>query len=232
MDNIKYIILDFGKVLAGPTTGNWFITPKFIELVDMKKVDIELFNNSVSKYDYLLDKKIINEEEEYNMFYLFYKGMLETINYDNNIEEISKLLAFDMTYNSSKYTLYDDVVEQLKILSDKYTLLLLSDNWPCAYRIMNEYSISKYFDKLYISSVYGCQKKDKVFFDYPINDYNIKPGEAIFIDDNPLLLDIAKEKGLHTRLMVRDNKDIESNHPIIHNLYELNQLLFNKQRSL
>ena len=33
--NYKYIILDFGKVLAGPTTGEWFITPKFKELVDM-----------------------------------------------------------------------------------------------------------------------------------------------------------------------------------------------------
>ena len=37
--NYKYIILDFGKVLAGPTTGEWFITPKFIELVDMSLID-------------------------------------------------------------------------------------------------------------------------------------------------------------------------------------------------
>lgn len=36
---IKYLILDFGKVLAYPTTGNWSITPKFIELVDLKKID-------------------------------------------------------------------------------------------------------------------------------------------------------------------------------------------------
>ena len=39
----KYLILDFGKVLAGPTTGHWFITPKFLELVDMNYVnDLEL----------------------------------------------------------------------------------------------------------------------------------------------------------------------------------------------
>ena len=34
MTEIKTIILDFGKVLAGPTTGNWFITPKFKEYDD------------------------------------------------------------------------------------------------------------------------------------------------------------------------------------------------------
>ena len=36
----KYIILDFGKVLAYPTTGNWDITPKFLELIDINKIDM------------------------------------------------------------------------------------------------------------------------------------------------------------------------------------------------
>ena len=44
---VKYIILDFGKVLAYPTTGNWHITPKFIELIDLKKIDIN-FKKEVS----------------------------------------------------------------------------------------------------------------------------------------------------------------------------------------
>lgn len=35
----KYIILDFGKVLAGPTTGDWFITPKFEKVIDMSLID-------------------------------------------------------------------------------------------------------------------------------------------------------------------------------------------------
>ena len=41
--NYKYIILDFGNVVVAPTIGNWDITPKFIELIDINKMDIDKF---------------------------------------------------------------------------------------------------------------------------------------------------------------------------------------------
>ena len=75
-----------------------------------------------------------------------------------------------------------------------------------------------YFDNIYISSIYGVEKKDKVFFDYPIKDLNIKPGEALFIDDNEINLDMAKEKGFDVMLMDRGNKIKESKYKIINNL--------------
>ena len=39
----KYIVLDFGKVVAAPTTGSWDITPKFLELIDINKINIDKF---------------------------------------------------------------------------------------------------------------------------------------------------------------------------------------------
>lgn len=33
------IILDFGRVLAYPPTGYWQITPKFLKLVDISKIN-------------------------------------------------------------------------------------------------------------------------------------------------------------------------------------------------
>ncbi|CCY87796.1 unknown [Mycoplasma sp. CAG:956] len=36
---MKYIVLDFGMVLAYPPTENWHITPKFLELIDIKKIN-------------------------------------------------------------------------------------------------------------------------------------------------------------------------------------------------
>lgn len=221
MDNIKYLILDFGKVIAGPTTGHWFITPKFMELIDMNEIDIDEFNNIVDDFNYILDRKILTEEEEFNAFYDFYDNMLKRINYSKYNTDVIRSIAHDMTYNSSKYTMYENVKEELELLSKQYILIMLTDNWPCVTRILKEYGIYDYFNKVYISSVYGCQKKDKVFFDYMINDYNIKEGEAIFVDDNESLLDIAKNKNLDTRLMVRNGEDIKSNHIVINDLYEL-----------
>lgn len=34
----KYLILDFGKVLAGPVSGNWFITPSFSKNIYVKNL--------------------------------------------------------------------------------------------------------------------------------------------------------------------------------------------------
>ncbi len=225
MDSIKYIILDFGKVLAYPTTGHWFITPKFMELVDMPKIDLIKFDECTKRLNDILSRKVINREEEYELFFDFYNQLFNMINYPYTKELINDIV-YDMVYTSNKYRLYDGVKEELEELSKKYTLLLLSDNWPCCIDIMKEYGIDKYFDRLYISSIYGCKKSDEVFFDYPINDYKINTDEAIFIDDNPNLLEIAFRKGLDVALMDRDNKYQDSEYPIIHNLSELE--MFNK----
>lgn len=222
MDNIKYIILDFGKVIAAPATGNWFITPKFLELVDMSKIDVEKFNQKVKLFNSFLSKKIRTEEEEYLMFFEFYQNILNSLEYPNTTRDLVQQLAMDFTYSSLKYSFYPGIEEELKSLSSNYKLLLLTDNWPCVRRILKEKGLDKYFEKIYVSSEVGCEKKDGIFFDYPINDYKINPGEGLFVDDNDSLLSIAEEKGLDVRLMVRGaNKMVVSNHPIINSLNEI-----------
>ena len=50
----KYLILDFGKVLAYPVTGDWFITPLFDKLKKTKKLSgivNKLENKALSKKD-------------------------------------------------------------------------------------------------------------------------------------------------------------------------------------
>lgn len=80
-------------------------------------------------------------------------------------------------------------------MSKRLSLLYIENIYQCAYRIMKNWNIDKYFDKLYVSSVYGANKEEKVLFDYLINDYNIKHKEAIFVDDKEELLDISYKKG-------------------------------------
>jgi len=229
MNSIKYLILDFGKVLVKPTTGHWFITPKFLELFDINKIDINEFNTATNMFDNILDRKVTTESEEYDMFFEFYNSVLKTINYPNYTEDDITSLAFDMTYGSSKYTLYDDTIESLEKLSSKYKLIMLTDNWPCVLRIIEQYDIAKYFDRVYVSSIYDCKKQDGIFFDYPINDYNIQNGEALYIDDNDKLLTIGESKGLEVMLMDRENKNPEVSHKIIHSLEELVSTKINRR---
>lgn len=219
--NPKYIILDFGKVIAYPTTGNWDMTPKFLELIDIDKLNIEKLKKARKKYGYILSEKITTLEEEYDMFIRFYDNILRECDYPNYTREISLQIAYDRTYKYDKYRLYNNIKEELINLKKKYKLILLSDNWPCVIPYMKHYQIYDLFDRIYVSSFYGVEKKDIVFFDYPIQDFNIKDGEAIFIDDNENLLDIAKEKGLEVRLMDRENKILNSKYKIINNLSEI-----------
>lgn len=213
----KYLILDFGKVLAYPKTGDWFITPLFLELIDMNKITREEILKAMSNYGDILSRKAVLLEEEYHIFYDFYKATFDTLKYPVS-EEILDKLAKDFTYTDNKYGFYKDIYDELEVLKDKYTLLLLSDNWPCCGPIMDERKLTKYFKKIYISSVYGTKKSNGDFFDILINEFNVKPGEAYFVDDNEKLLDIALTKGLETRQMDREREVLSSKHQIIHDL--------------
>ena len=214
----KYLILDFGKVIAGPTTGDWFMTSKFLELIDINKLDMDRFNKAKRKYDSLLGEKLLTQEEEYDMFTRFYDGILKD-SYPNYNIEIAKEIAYDFTYNFSKYTLYENIYKELDILKEKYILIMLTDNWPCVTNYLKHYKLDTYFDKVYISSVYGCKKDEGLLFDYPIKDYNIKKGEALFIDDSERNLYEALKKDLDVLLMDREKELKISKYKIINDLF-------------
>lgn len=220
-DEIKYLILDYGKVLADSVTGHWFITPKFYEIVNTNKIDMEKFNNSIKKLSYLISQEMQNEEDEYNAFCKVYYNVLKDIGFSNNIEELSEKIAYDFVYNIEKHILYSDVKDNLERLAKKYKLILLSDNWPCVYKLMKKWNIDTFFDNIYVSSIYNCKKEEKVFFDFPIRDFNIEKNEAIFVDDNIELLKIANEKGLIPILMDRKNETNECEYKVIQSLLEL-----------
>lgn len=215
----NFLILDFGNVLAYPITGEWFITPNFMKIIG-KQIDTETLKQLFFKYDYLISKEMETEEKEYTVFNEFYRVILEELNIENS-EEKSKKIARDFVYNDNKYKMYDDVEKNIERLSQKYKLILLTDNWPCVFKIMEKWKIDKFFEKVYVSSIYKCQKKHGTFFDYPINDYNIKVNEVMFVDDNIELLHIAKEKGLIPILMDRENNIKECKYKIINSLEEI-----------
>ena len=221
-DKTKYLILDFGLVLGKPKTGNWFITPNFYEIIEKNKIDLKRLNVLFNKYNENISKKIITKEEEYKAFKEFYLNILNELKIVKNEEETAEKLAEDFVYNEDKYIMYDDVYEFLEKQSQKYILILLSDNWPCVYAILKNWGIDKFFTKIYISSEYPALKKDGLLFDYAMNEFKIKKDEAIFVDDNPELLEVADKKKLIPVLMDRTNlhKDY-SKYKRIQNLEEI-----------
>ena len=218
----KYLILDMGYVLVKPTAGDWLVTPVLLKNVDISKINVNKASKVMSELGHMLDGKVETLDKEKEMMMKFYTEVFKELEYDISEEKIIEIVD-DFVYNitDTKYTMYDDVKQELERLSKKYTILMLSDNWPDAFGYLEKHDIEKYFDKIYISSVYGELKSDKVLFDHPINDYNIKPEEAVFVDDKEPLLDIAVEKGLDVMLMDRGHKVHNLKHKTIHCLGDI-----------
>ncbi len=205
MDLLKYIILDFGKVIADTSTGHWFITPNFYSIIGQEKINLDEFNRILTRYDHIISSQMKDEKEEYQAFTSLYNHIAQELPEIKNPEGLGEKIAYDFVFNDQRVNLYQDTKESLKKLAEQYPLILLSDNWPSASRIMKNLGIECYFSQIYISSIYHVQKKQGVFFDYPINDFQINPQEALFVDDNPTLLPIAEKKQLIPILMDREN---------------------------
>ena len=225
MENIKYIIFDMGKVLLGPTTGDWIITPTLLKYI--KENDIERINIARKEIKDIIHRKAVTIEEEYDLFLEYYTKLDKLANLNLSEDQINEVV-YDFVYDKKddKYFLYDDVKDIISSLSKDYTLLIISDNWPCAIEYLKKKDLYKFFKKVYISSIYGVRKKEKSLFDFPIKDFDIKENEALFIDDRLELLDIAKEKGFNVLLMDRDNIITKSRYKVIHNLGEIKEIIY------
>lgn len=216
----KFLILDFGNVIALPATGDWDMTPKFQDLIDLSQLDKEKWSASQKKYDYILSTHVTSLEEEEAMFYEYYDSILRDCDYPLYQPQLAREIAKNRTYEDDKYALCENAKEELEELNKQYTLIMLTDNWPCVFDYLRRHQIDQYFQKVYVSSIYGCVKKDKIFFDYPIQDFHIQEGEAIFVDDDEANLMAAVEKKLNVFQMDRLRKIEKSKFTIIHNLKE------------
>lgn len=133
--NIKAILFDLGRVLNGPVTGNWFITPNFFSYVSKKDFAViprEQKQMAFNKAGQYISKQnlILTEEDEYNHFLIYYTILfnhMPDIKFDESqIESVTK----DLVYNYNKYEFFPDAIRVIAKLHKDYKLAVVSDAWP------------------------------------------------------------------------------------------------------
>lgn len=201
---IKNIIFDVGGVLASPKSGNWFITNNFYNIVDKNLIDEGKLKQSLKSNLYLHTQNPKTEKEEHEMFSNYYYKVLSDINYPNISRELSDKLADDCVYNDEKFAFYDDVDKNLKLLSQKYNLYIISNGWPSSLRVLHNKGVDKYFKGIMISSMY-TDSKEKTLFKVFLDKYKINPRESIYIDDRKHILQRARMYKFGLLLMNRKN---------------------------
>lgn len=219
--NIKNIILDIGGVLAHPKSGHWFITNNFYNIIDKEFLDAEKFKESLNSNFKFLNQNPKNEKEEQKMFSDYYFKVLSDINYPKLNKKIVDKIADDCVYNDEKFVFYDDVEENLKRLSKKYNLYIISNGWPSTLRILNIFKIDKYFKGIMMSSMYTSTKEENLFNIF-LEKYKLNPKECVFIDDRSDLLDKAAKHGFNVLLMNRKNSEKNNKFKTIYSLKEIN----------
>lgn len=237
--NIKAILVDSGRVLNGPTTGHWFITPNFFNYVNKKKfkaLDKKLINNAFSKAgEYMAEQSyILNEEEEYAHFTQYYKIFSRELPALKLTDELIKAIAEDLVYNYNKYKFYKDAAKIIPELSKNYKLAVVSDAWPSLENVFKEAGLRDYFSSFVISSIKGVTKPSELMYKTALEELKVLPEEAIFIDDNIKNCQGARKLGINSFLLCRDwkvyfySKIICKNNNVIQNLYDINKILSNQ----
>lgn len=228
--NIKAILFDSGRTLNIPRTGHWFITPEFFNIVHKDKLpeNQEILENAMAEAVSYIDKikYVKTEREEYLMFKEFYKIFLSKLGYPEINDNIIEALARDNVYNDDKFLFFDDVEPSLKLLNEKYKLGVVSDTWPSLERVFINKGLMKYFSVFIMSSIYGSCKSEKLLFKIALEKLNIKPSQAVFIDDSESNLTSAEKFGLIPILIDRyETEDLVSRFPIIKSLADLSKVL-------
>lgn len=211
LENIKAILFDSGRVLNGPVTGHWFVTPNFWDYVNkdvFDNIDKSKVSEAFRKADeYIVSQKLIKtKEEEYNHFIKFYQIFSEQLPELELTDDMILRISNDLVFNPCKYAFYDDAISVIPILKEKYRLAIVSDAWPSLLDVYRENDLLSYFDSIVISSILGTSKPDCKMYQTALDELKIKPEEAIFIDDSYKNCCGAMSLGIKTILLCRDKR--------------------------
>lgn len=235
---IKVILFDSGMVLNHPATGHWFIPPNFWEYVNKEKyqnISSQRIRNAFSEANKYIGAQntITTKEEEYKHFVEFYTIFSENLP-ELEIDSVKiELLAKDLVYNPKKYVFYDDALQIIPCLKEKYRLGIISDAWPSLIDVYIDKKIEEHFDCFAISSLIGVTKPHEKMYITALNELGINAEQAVFVDDNLKNCYGAMKLGIKSILLCRNKwwylwnkiKSIGKGYRVIYTLNDLEKII-------
>ncbi|MDC7222650.1 MAG: HAD-IA family hydrolase [Spirochaetales bacterium] len=209
---IKGILFDSGRVLNYPASGHWMIGPDFFRYVDKRAfngISRRRRDGAWQRAGACLRAQplVRDEEEEYELFLRFYGIFFKELPELSVKEENIKAVTWDLVHNSEKYTFFEEVEEVLTRLKSEYKLALVSDAWPSLGKVYKFAGLKDHFSSIVISSLLGTRKPDKRMYLTALEELGLTPEEVLFVDDNILNLEGAREVGIReTYLLCRSFK--------------------------
>lgn len=96
-----------------------------------------------------------------------------------------------------RFTLRPEMIELVRALRGRgLTCAILSDQTDWLDRLDRRDGFYREFDRVYCSYRLGKSKRDPGLFDEVVADLGVRPGEALFLDDDPGNVERARSRGL------------------------------------
>lgn len=211
---IKHVILDSGGVIcmsrmATPT--DWLTPVRFEEIIGPERlasVSPELLEKAkAAAAKIYLDESLPIPDETYEFavrrnYILDVAKRCAWVLTDRELD----ILARDFTENDGRYGFFSDSREGVRMLSEKYSLGLLSDAMPSMKRVLDNAGYLELFDAAVLSCEVGAVKPDKKMYQAITGILEAEPSECVFVDDRVPNLIGAEEFGIHAIHMARNGE--------------------------
>ncbi|MCL2158854.1 MAG: HAD-IA family hydrolase [Oscillospiraceae bacterium] len=235
---IKGVFLDLGWTILRPTTNEWYINKKFLEVVSAETLNAlppEKRKAAFYKAEkYLADSHLLfSEDEELEQFKQFYKIIATELPELGITANQAKEIAESKVYDMGNYVFFDRSKETILKLKETYKLGIISDTWPSADQTLKSGGIEDLFDTKTYSCHIGACKPDKRMYFNALERMGLPPEQTVFVDDAESNLDGAALCGIRAVLIKAKQHflgDMEDSgkYPHIDAIEELPDLLIGK----
>ena len=147
--------------------------------------------------------KIKNPKISFDDFYSGYQkliiGDINIFQFWDNVSDSDIKIA--ETEHLNNYEIYPNIQDILQKLKERYNIISIT-NHPTSWiqYVINKNNLNNYFDKIYISEDVKMKKPQEELYNLALQEFSVKPTEAVIIDDQIKNLICPSKMGMKTIL--------------------------------
>jgi len=181
------------------------------------------YQNTIDKMNYICKSnkasELYGQHAQISIFSDLERGKIsesEFLSQLNNLLGLhNKESELKLAWNSMLFDIPSERIEFLKELKKNNKLYLLSNineiHEKHISTLDNTEEFYSQFDKIYFSHHLGMRKPDSEIFNHVLDDLKIKASDAFFIDDSIGHVNAAKDLGIQSVLLHKQNEFLTSN---------------------
>ena len=182
---IKHIFFDLDHTLWDFETNS---SKTFALIFERNELDLN-FNDFIEVYKPINHKywKLFREDKvsKKELRYFRLKEAFDAIRFEASDEVIHTLSKDYITFLSQHNALFDNAIEVLEYLGDRYNLHIITNGFEeVQYKKMHNSKLLPFFDKIITSEKVGVKKPNPKIFEYAMEISGALSNESIMIGDN------------------------------------------------